>query len=220
MLTATATRRLYLAGEALALVCVLGAAAWLSRDAEWHPLLLVALLIALALIGERLSASIGSGKLTTAHIALVLTMALLGPAPAVAAGIAVAVLSSAPRRLAAELWLSNLFTFSTFTFAGALMARAAAGDIHDARYAHMAQSVTFGLLVFGVFLVTNAATSAIAVESATEGGTSLLRQIREAFIPMLPGDLAARAGCAAGGRVHEFRAYVVVGALLVMAIVH
>ena len=222
MHTATATRRIYLAGEGLALACVLAAAAWLSRGEEWHPLLLVALLAALALIGERLSSSIGSGKLSTAHIALVLTMTLLGPVPAVAAGVAVAVLSSAPRRLAPELWLSNLFTFSTFTFAGALMARTIAGDIHQARYQHMSRSVTFGLIVFAVFLVTIALNFLlIAVEIALEGGRSLPRQAREAFIPLLPGHLAAGALAALLAVAYtNLGLYVLVGAVLVLVIFH
>ncbi len=129
MRTVRLTRIFYLAGEGLLLGGILFAAAWLSRSQEWHPALLVVMLVGLALVGTQLEASVGSGRVTTSHIALVLCMTLLGPAPAVVAGIAVAVVASDPlrRRLSAALWLSNLFTDAAYPFcgraAGALGAR-------------------------------------------------------------------------------------------------
>ncbi|MGA2320036.1 MAG: HD domain-containing phosphohydrolase [Solirubrobacteraceae bacterium] len=185
------TTRLFWVAEGLALAGAVGAAAWLSRTQEWQPLTLVGLLLVLVLVGHRLNVGIGSGQLTTAHIPLVLGMTMLGPAPAVSFGLAAAILTSASRRLPASRWLNNLFTFSVFPVLGALMARALLGDIHDPGNQQMAKSVTFGLVVFAVFVVTIALNFAlVALDVHAEEGRPLARQVREAFIPLLPGHLA------------------------------
>ena len=61
MLTPTLIRRTYWGAECLLLAAAVGAAAWLSRSAEWRPLALVALLLALALVGEWFSVMTHSG---------------------------------------------------------------------------------------------------------------------------------------------------------------
>jgi putative nucleotidyltransferase with HDIG domain len=216
------TSRLFWAAEALLLLGVIGASARLSNTEDWHPLLLVLLLLALALVGQRLSSTIGSGVLTTAHIALVLAMSLLGPAPAVLFGISAAVLTSASRRVSPPRWLNNLVTFSVFPFVGALMARALAGDIHDPRNHHVSQSVTFGLIVFAVFLVTIGLNFAlVALDVRVEEGRPLVRQVREAFIPLLPGHLAAGLLAALLAVAYtNFELPVLFGAILVLLIFH
>ena len=222
MFTPKLTSRLFWAAEALLLLGVIGASARLSNTEDWHPLLLVLLLLALALVGQRLSSTIGSGVLTTAHTALVLAMSLLGPAPAVLFGISAAVLTSASRRVSPPRWLNNLVTFSVFPFVGALMARALAGDIHDPRNHHVSQSVTFGLIVFAVFLVTIGLNFAlVALDVRVEEGRPLVRQVREAFIPLLPGHLAAGLLAALLAVAYtNFELPVLFGAILVLLIFH
>lgn len=194
MFTPKLTKRLFWGAEALLLAGAVGAAALLSHAQEWQPLLLVGLLLALALVGDRLIVTIRSGHLTTLHVALTLTMCLLGPAPAVAFGGAAMILTSGWRRLPRAQWLNNLATFSVFPAVGALMALGLAGNIHDPRNQHMAQSVTFGLIVFAVFVVTIGLNFLlVALDVLIDEGRSLARQVREAFIPLLPGHLAA--GC-------------------------
>ena len=52
----------------------------------------------------------------------------------------------------------------------------------------------FGLIVFGVFLVTNALNFAvIALDNRIIEGRRLLQQVQELFVPMLPGQVAAGA---------------------------
>lgn len=93
------TLRLYWAAEAMVLLGAWGASALTWRNADWHPLALVAVLFALSLFGQRLNVKIGTGVMTAAHIALVLDMVLLGPAPAVTCGVCAAVLTSGTRRV-------------------------------------------------------------------------------------------------------------------------
>jgi len=74
------------------------------------------------------------------------------------------------------------------------MVRALAGDVHDPRNQHMTQSVTFGLIVFAVFIVTVGLNFVlVALDNRIEDGRSLARQVRDLFFPMLPGQLATGA---------------------------
>ena len=185
-------RRLYYAFEGAVFLAVIAAAVATSPAADWTPPLLAALLIVLAGLGQRLSSSVNGGRLSTAHIAIVLAMALLGPAPAVLAGLLVACLASAPRRVSASDRLNNLFTHAVYPFVGALIIRAVAGDVHDQANVAFTHTLPFGLLVFGVFIFTLTLNFAmVAVDVRIQEGIPLLRQTREAFIPPLPGHLAA-----------------------------
>jgi putative nucleotidyltransferase with HDIG domain len=186
------TTRLFWLAEALLLVGSVGLAVRLSSASQWHPLILVALLLALALIGDRVSTPLGSGVLSTAHTAMVLAICLLGPAPAVLFGVSAAVLTSALRRLSPSDWLNNLAAFSFYALVGALLVEGLVGDVHAADNAKLLHSVSFGLVVFAVSLVTISVNFAVvALDSRFEGGLSLRRQVREAFIPLMPGHLAA-----------------------------
>lgn len=192
MLTPTLNRRLFWAAEGLLLVAAVGVAAWMSRGKEWHPVALVGLLLALALVGQRMNVTIRGQRLSAAFIPFVLAMSLLGPAPAVAVALAAAVFTSALRRISPALWLNNLSTFAAFPLAGGIMARALIGDVHDPRNHHLTQSVTFALVVFAVFIATNALNFAlVAVDVRVTEGRSLSRQVRDLFVPLLPGQIAA-----------------------------
>jgi putative nucleotidyltransferase with HDIG domain len=194
MLTSTLTRRLFWTAECLVLAGIVAAVAWFSHGQEWHPLLLVALLLALALAGQYLGITIRGQLLSASFIALVLAMSLLGPAPAVAFGLAAMVMTSALRRLPLELWLNNLVTFALFPLAGGLLVRAAFGDVHSPHNHHAVQSITFALAVFGVFMTTNALNfTTIALHNRVIDSRGLFRQVREMFVPMLPGQIATGA---------------------------
>ncbi len=120
-------------------------------------------------------------------------MSLLGPVPAAACGLAAMIRRSAVSRLTATQWLNNLSAFAVFPFVGGLIVLALAGDVHDPSNPHLTQSVMFGLIVFGAFivaLVVNLLLFGVAVR--LEEGRSFPRQARE-FLPLLPGELAAGA---------------------------
>ena len=150
------------------------------------------MLLALALVGDRLSSAVGSGVLSTAHTSMVLAICLLGPAPAFWFGVAVAIVKSALRRLSFSGWLNNLAASSLYPLVGWLLVAILIGDVHDPRNHHLLQSVTFGLVVFVVSLVTIAVNFAlVAIDDSIEEGRPLIRLCREAFVPVLPGHLAA-----------------------------
>ncbi|HEV2975441.1 MAG TPA: HD domain-containing phosphohydrolase [Solirubrobacteraceae bacterium] len=191
MLANKLTTRLLWLAEGSLLIGAIAAAAWLSRGAEWQPLPLVALLLVLALIAERFDLEIRGQHLSASFIALMLTMALLGPAPAVAFGIAAMVLNSSVRRLAAPLWLNNLSAYAAFPLVGGFLVRVLIGNVHDPRNHHVIQSIGFALVVFGVYMVTLALNFVlVAVDVRITEGRSFLGQVRDGFVPLLPGHIS------------------------------
>jgi putative nucleotidyltransferase with HDIG domain len=194
MFTNKLTRRLLWLAEGALLIAAVGVAAWLSRAQEWQPATLVALLLALGLVAERLDLLIRGQHLSASFIALVLAMSLLGPAPAVACGLAVMILNSAVRRLSPALWLNNLSAYAIFPLAGGLAVRGLIGDVHAPGNHELVTSVTFAFVVFGVFMITNALNfGLVAVDVRLTEGRSLTGQVHDLFVPMLPGQIATGA---------------------------
>jgi putative nucleotidyltransferase with HDIG domain len=220
MPSTTVMRRLFWATEGLLLAGAVGVAAWLSHTQEWHPLVLVGLLLTLALVGDWLSITIRGGNLSAAFVALVLTMSLLGPAPAVAFGMTAMIMSSATRRLSSSLWLNNLSTYAVFPLVGGLMIRILIGQVHDPHNHHAIQSITFALAVFGVFIATNALNFAmIALHNRIVDGRRLSGQVRDLFVPMLPAQIATGALAAVLAVAYtNFGLSVLLGSFLVILI--
>jgi putative nucleotidyltransferase with HDIG domain len=186
--------RLYFAFELVLLAGVITSAVITSRADDWQPLPLVAFLLFLTIVGQQLVIPLGKGVLSGAFIALVLSMSLLGPAPAMVFGTSVILVSSIRRRLPLELALNNVVTLATYPVAGGLIVRALLGNVHDPSNAAATRGVMFALIVFGVFLVALTINfGLIALHHRATEGKSLLRQTRELFIPFLPGECAAAA---------------------------
>jgi putative nucleotidyltransferase with HDIG domain len=193
MLTAQTIRRIYWLVESLVLVAALTAAVLISQAQEWDSLLLVGLLLSLALIGQKLSVTLRNQQVTAAFLALVLAMSLLGPVPAMCFGLTAMIVTSALRRLTVSEWLNNLTNFAVFPLVGGLMIQGTIGNVHDP-HNQLAQSPTFGLAVFAVFMVTNALNFLIiAVDNRVVEERPLLGQVREVFIPLMPGQIATGA---------------------------
>jgi putative nucleotidyltransferase with HDIG domain len=185
--------RSFFAAEALVLAGSLAAAVLLSHGSEWGPLWLVLLLGALSLGGQGLQFTIRGQNLSAGFVAQVLAMSLLGPAPAVAIALLAAIFISARRRLSPAHWLGNLSSFTMCPLVGGMIVQTLAGDVHDPANM-LPKSITFGLIVFGVFLVTNALNFAvIALDNRIIENRRLLQQVQELFVPMLPGQVAAGA---------------------------
>ncbi len=191
MYSSKLTRYIFWTCEGLLLAGTVAAAVWLFRADEWSPGLLVGLLLVLALAGERFTVVLSDGVLSASLVAIVLAMGLLGPGPAAACGVAAIAVSSAKRRLPLADWLNNLSAFAAVSFAGGLMVRALPANVHDPSDHRLTQSVSFGLIVFGVFLIALGLNFVlIGLDTRIKEGRSLLRQLRES-LPLLPGQVAA-----------------------------
>jgi putative nucleotidyltransferase with HDIG domain len=200
MLTPQLTRRLYWTIEILLLVGAVGATVLLAQPGEWQPTNLVILLLALTLVGQKLNLTIRDQELTAAFIPLVLAMSLLGPGPAVLYALAAVLFTSllarrSPTRRTPAMWLCNLSTFAAFPLAGAWMVRALVGNVHAADDLHLIRSVEFGLVVFAVFMMSNALNFLlIALDNRIiDGQGRLWAQARTVFVPLLPGQIATGA---------------------------
>jgi putative nucleotidyltransferase with HDIG domain len=194
MFTDKWTQRLYWAAQLLVLTGVIGASAYISTATEWHPVTLVAFLLALSIVGEWFTIETHWGELSASFVALILAMSLLGAAPAVALGIAAIVFNWLRRRVSPSETLNNLAIFAFVLFVGGLLVRVLAGDVHDPRNHAMTQSVTFALIVFAVFLVTTGLNFLLlALDARVTNGRSLRSDIRERLLPVLPGELATGA---------------------------
>ena len=183
---------LYNTSQLLLLLGCLLAAVLLSKTGDWNPLQLVALLLVLSVLGERLELTVGSQSLSAGFVALVLAMTLLGPAPTVAIAVVAITFDSLSRRPALAVCLSNAAAYVAFALLGGVLVRVILGDVHDAALVKTTQSATFGLLVFGIFVVTNVVNFAlIAVQKRVLQDRGLVTQVRTLLIPMLPGQFAA-----------------------------
>jgi putative nucleotidyltransferase with HDIG domain len=180
--------RLYLASQWVLLAAAIAVAALSSRAADWQPVELVILLLALSVVGEWLTITMGSQEVSAGFVALVLAMTLLGPAPAVAIGLVAIAADSLSRRPALAVCLSNAATYVAYLVCGALLSQALIGHVETGH----AQTATFALVVFGVFVTTNLLNFAgIAIQKRVLDERSLINQVHTVLVPVLPGQLAA-----------------------------
>src|SRR5919202_1132762 len=135
-----------LAGEGMLLAVALAVAAATSTAADWRPPGLVLVLLALAIVTDLFAVSHEGQRISGSFLALVLAMALLGPAPAVTIGVISVLTDHVRARNPPARLLTNLTTFATFPLLGGLIVRWADVPTH---------ATGFPALVFGVFLVTN-----------------------------------------------------------------
>jgi putative nucleotidyltransferase with HDIG domain len=177
--------------EVLLLLGIVAASVWPSSRGEWHPLGLVALLLAIAFAGEWFSVETSAGQLSASLGAMVLAMGLLGPAPAAACGVAAMIQRSTAKRLSPALWLNNLVTYAVAPFVGGLVVWAAFGNVAGMHSQDASHAILFGLTVLiaaAVLLVLNFVL--FAVNLGVSEGRSIDRLTRELFLPLLPGELA------------------------------
>src|SRR6187551_1122085 len=93
-----------------------------STAADWYPIELVVLLFILAVGSDMLTVEIRGVRVSGAFLAIVLAMALLGPAPAVAMGVLSSVIDGIFSR---RTWLQtfdNVVIWAFFPTGGALLA--------------------------------------------------------------------------------------------------
>ena len=158
-------------------------AALLSTEEQWKDLPMVGLLAVLVLGSEFLTVEAKRFRISGAFLGLVLAMAVLGPAPAVAMGLASA-LSDATRSPARGSYLlNNLTTYVTFTLLG--------GVVLQGLEQQGVEQGAYAVAVFVVFVATNALNfSMIAGHTVLLRGGSLRRMLRTVYLPVLPWELA------------------------------
>jgi putative nucleotidyltransferase with HDIG domain len=194
--------------EAVVLGGALVAAALTSSVSDWQPPALVVVLLVLALVSDLFAVSYGGQRISGSFLALVLAMALLGPAPATAIGIASVLFDHLRARNPPGLLLANLATFATFPLIGGLLIRWA--DVDE-------MAAGFPLVVIGVFLVTNLLNFLmIGGHHAYVERVSLAGEFRKIFVPVLPSEVLSAVLCAL---VAAFYVHTGVAAIALMLLV-
>ena len=123
-----------------------------SEARDWEPIELVLLLLVLAIGSDVLTIEFRGIRISGSFLALVLAMALLGPAPAAAIGVVGHRDRRGPvRRGRGTGTLMNLAVWATFPIVGALIIEAWAGEPTPGAE----NALGFAGLVCAVFMITN-----------------------------------------------------------------
>src|SRR3954451_12039167 len=117
------TRRqgLIIAVQLSVLSVALAGTAITSRTSDWQPIELVCLLFVLAVGSEALTVQVRAVRMSGSFLALVLAMALLGPAPAAVIGMASVLIDELASRRSVVGAAGNLAIYGTFPLVGGLL---------------------------------------------------------------------------------------------------
>lgn len=177
-----------LAVQIVVLALLLAAIALVSNATDWSDPELIVPLAVLA-IGSHLFPLAARGvHISGAFLGLALAMAIIGPAPAAAMGVTAVLLDALRSR--PPLWhlMTDLVTYAAFPLFGGLLVDFAAGP------AGPRGSVSFAILVGGVFLAANLLNFALIVGQTRlhrGSGPGLRAAFNASYVPVLPWQLAA-----------------------------
>jgi len=210
----TRSKRL-LACEVLVLLAAGIIAALSSTASDWEPFELFVVLLALALISDLLPVRHGAQRISGSFLALVLAMALLGPAPAATIGVVSVLVEQMRSRNPLPRLITNLATWATFPLVGALLIEWAA-DALDVQQDDLA----YLLLIFGGFLVANLLNFlGIAGDYAFHNRASLAHEFRTIFLPVLPSELVSALLCVLVAGVYVKSGFAALSLLAVVLVV-
>jgi putative nucleotidyltransferase with HDIG domain len=173
--------------QALLAVSAVAAACLLSSAEQWQPMLLVALLAALSIGSHLFPFETGNVRICGSFMSLVLAMALLGPAPAAAIGVAAVVVDGVFTRGDPRVFFGDIVAYAVFPLVGALMMEGIAGraDLPPG-------DIEYGFILIGVFMVVNALNFVLIIGPKLNfSPVGLVRAFWRTFVPMVPWELAS-----------------------------
>ena len=184
--------KLLLAAEVALLVAAGITAAAVSEPSDWQPPELVAVLAALAIGSDLLALQQKAQRISGSFLAIVLAMALLGPAPAAAIGVLSVLVDQLRAHNPLPRLITNLAAWATFPLVGGLLIDWAASALDVAH-----DELMFSLLILGAFMVANLLNFlVIAGDYAFHNRASLAQEFRTIFVPVLPSELVSALLCA------------------------
>jgi putative nucleotidyltransferase with HDIG domain len=201
-----------IAGEVAILVIACAVAAVDSTAADWQPPELFFVLLALAIGSDLLAVRHKVQRISGSFLALVLAMALMGPAPAVAMGVASVLVDQLRARNPPARFITNLATYATFPLIGSLVIQAAASalDLQD-------DDLGFYLLILGGFLLSNLLNFlCIAGDYVFHTRGSLAHEFRTIFLPVLPSATVSALLCVLVAFVYERSGFAALSLLVVV----
>jgi putative nucleotidyltransferase with HDIG domain len=177
-------KRTLVIAQAALLVGSVAAMVLLSSADQWRPFDLVGLIGVLVVGSDVLTLRAKRFRISGSFLGLVLAMALLGPAPAGAMGIACASVDAIRGRTRGIYLLNNLATYAFFPVFGALV-------LEGLAELGMAEDGGVALAVFAVFVLANVVNfTMIAGHTVLLRGGSLVEMFRTVFMPVFPWELA------------------------------
>jgi putative nucleotidyltransferase with HDIG domain len=169
------------------LAAAAGVAASASVAADWRPIELVLLLFVLSVGSEALTVEVKRVRMSGSFLAIVLAMALLGPAPAVAIGLGSAIVDAL---LEWRGWLPavvNAATYAVFPLVGGLLFILFGADPETAHN----DALGFAAVVLVVFMLSNVLNfSLIAACAKVDRGTPFGSLFRSVYVNILPSEFA------------------------------
>jgi signal transduction histidine kinase len=164
------------------LASLLGATALTSETSDWQPVALVLALTAALVAADAASVAARRIRISSGLMVQTTIMALLGPAPAVAAAACSTLIEARIHRIGLMGILHNLVIFSVLGLIGGLAFEALADSLElqrvNAAYAVLAVPIYVGLVALNLVLV-------VSSHPDLAPGTRL-RAIRETGLPSLP----------------------------------
>ena len=183
----TRPKGLILFVQAGLLLIAAATAALTSETADWQPIELVGLLFILAIGSEALTIEVRGVRMSGSFLALVLAMALLGPAPAAAIGVGSVLFDALVTRRNLFQALGNAAIYATFPVVGGILIRAMAGDVH----AGEADALGFAAVVLLVFMITNAINFLMVAGALSFTNRLSFRDaVKNIYAKMLPSEFA------------------------------
>jgi putative nucleotidyltransferase with HDIG domain len=157
-----------------------------SRAEDWTPLSLVGLLFVLAVGSELLGLDVRGLRLAGSFVAIVLAMALLGPAPAAAIAAGCCFVDSLVSRQPWHRAVVNLATYTTFPLVGGLAIRFSIGDFDPGN----GDPLWFAAVVLVVFLMTNTLNFLMVATAAAIAYGAPVPVLARSFVTALPSQFA------------------------------
>jgi putative nucleotidyltransferase with HDIG domain len=158
-----------------------------SEARDWAPIELVLLLLVLAVGSDALTIEFRGIRISGSFLALVLAMALLGPAPAAAIGVVATLIDAIMFRRPWHRNLMNLAVWVWFPIIGALVVEGWAGEAAPGTE----DALGFAGLVLLVFMITNFLNFVMVAGSLhASGEVSFQASVRDVFLTVLPSQFA------------------------------
>ena len=172
--------------ESLLLVGAVTAAVLTSQAGDWQPWPVPLLLLVLAVGSDFFAIESKRMRISATHFSLVVAMVLLGPAPAVAIGLASTLVDAVRYRPPRLHLLLDLATYSVYPLVGALGLHAAADALGLAP-----TDAGFLLAVFATFLAMHLLNflMIVGVHSVLDG-ESLWQRAKAMYFPVIPAEMA------------------------------
>jgi putative nucleotidyltransferase with HDIG domain len=170
---------------------VLGTAATVavlsSSAADWEPFELFLLLLVLAVGSDVMTVELRGIRITGCFLALVLAMALLGPAPAAAIGAISSMIDGMVSRRSPRQAFSNVVDFTAFPVVGGLLIEVLGGRVLPGSD----NGLDFPTIVLVVFMITNFLNfTQVAVYNTLSGGPRYVDAVRSIYATVLPAEFA------------------------------